>query len=458
MKILLISPCQGAKGRQQKSVIFPQLALDLLAGLTPPGHEVTIIEEEIDDIPLDAECDLVGLSCMTSNAPRAYWLAGEFKKRNRTVVLGGIHPTLLPDEALQYADSVVIGEAEGAWPRLLEDFQNGRLQRKYHEPAPSLETYIPIKPRAGMKKGRFHVVPVMTTRGCPFDCDFCCVHDIYGGRVRHVPIANVVRQMVDSGGRIFMFLDDNIVGDRTYARELFEAITPLGIKWVGQASLSFVQDTELLKKARTSGCQALFIGLESVTESRLNKMRKSIHDVERISDAFRTLRRAGIYCLASVVFGFDEDTTETFGRALGFLRDNGIGTATMNVLTPYPGTRISRQLEDEGRIFTHNWKYYNHNTVAFRPKNLSPLELLAGRIWGRAEFSKTSAALERLSANLAHPLLHMAANRASWRSAMNQIRDFPRLASEIAALESKRPEDSPASASFCFRDYIPKIR
>jgi len=456
VKILLISPCEDPNIKQQKSVMFPQLALDLLAGLTPSQHHVSVIEEEVEDIPLDTDCDLVGLSCMTSNAPRAYWLAQEFRRRGKTVVLGGVHPTLLPEEALQYADSVVIGEAEGVWPRLLEDFLSGRLQRTYHDPSPPLDKYVPLRPRKGLKKGIFRVVPVMTTRGCPFNCDFCCVHDIYGSEVRHVPVTNVVRHMVDSGGRIFMFLDDNVVGDRRYAKELFESIKPLKIKWVGQASLSFVHDTELLRQARDSGCKALFIGLESVSEFRLGTMRKSIHKIERVSEAIHTLHKAGIYCLASVVFGFDEDTARTFGETLKFLEENRIGSAAINVLTPYPGTQIYRQLKNEGRIFTHDWKYYNHNTVVFRPKNLSPLELIAGRIWARAEFTKNSSVLRRLPANRAHPLLHFAINKASRRSTLDQIRDFPRVASEIALLEGRLSEERSLPKGYRFEDYIPK--
>jgi len=455
MKILLISPCEDPNIKQQKSVMFPQLALDLLAGLTPPGHEVSIIEEEVEEIPLDANYDLVGLSCMTSNAPRAYWLAGEFKKRGKTVVMGGVHPTILPDEALRYADSVVIGEAEGVWARLLEDFQNGRLQRTYHDPCPSLDRYVSVKPRTGLKKGIFHVVPVMTTRGCPYNCDFCCVHDIYGAAVRHVPVTNVVRHMVDSGGRIFMFLDDNIVGDRRYAEELFEAISPLKIKWVGQASLSFVHDMELLKLARKSGCGALFIGLESVSEVRLGKMRKSIHKIERVGEAIQKLHRAGIYCFASVVFGFDEDTTRTFAETLGFLNRNHVGSASMNVLTPYPGTKIYQQFRDEGRIFTDDWKYYNHNTAVFKPKNISPLELIAGRIWARAEFTKISGVMKRFAANRAHPLLHFAINWASRRSSLDQIRDFPRIAAEIAKLEGRSPAERRSPDGYRYEDFIP---
>jgi radical SAM superfamily enzyme YgiQ (UPF0313 family) len=455
VKILLISPCEDPDIKQQKSVMFPQLALDLLAGLTPPEHDVSIVEEEYEDIRLDADCDLVGLSCMTSNAPRAYGLAREFKKRGKTVVMGGVHPTILPEEALGYADSVVIGEAEGVWARLLDDLQNGQLRKTYHDACPPLDQYVHVKPRKGLKKGTFHVVPVMTTRGCPYECDFCCVHDIYGATVRHVPVANVVRHIVDSEGRVFMFLDDNIFGDRRYAKELFEAIKPLKIKWGGQGGLSFARDPELLRLARDSGCGALFYGIESVSEYRLGKMRKSMRKIEDIREAIRRLRKAGIYSLASVVFGFDEDTTQTFAETLSFLEESQVGSASMNILTPYPGTRIYSQLKHEGRIFTEDWKYYNHNTPVFSPKNLSPLELFAGRIWARTKFTEISAIVKRLPANWRHPLLHLAINLASRRSSLDQIRDFPRIAKELAQMEGSSAQRPSSTGTYRYNDFTP---
>jgi radical SAM superfamily enzyme YgiQ (UPF0313 family) len=197
MKILLISPCSDINDRKPKSVMIPQLAMHLIAGLTPPGHEVKIIEEEIDEINLEEDCDLVGISCMTANASRAYQLSREFKKRGKKVVMGGVHPTILPGEAIQSCDSVVIGEAEGVWGQVLDDCRHNRLQEFYHKPHPSLETYVRIPHRKDTRKRLFNVIPVMTTRGCPYNCDFCCVHDIYGRRVRHIPVKNVVRPGID---------------------------------------------------------------------------------------------------------------------------------------------------------------------------------------------------------------------------------------------------------------------
>ena len=439
MKILLISPCIDDETRSRKSMLMPQLALFILAGLTPPEHPVTIVEEEIEPVPMDLDCDLVGLSCMTSNAPRAYALAAEFKRRGKTVVLGGVHPTILPEEALRHADSVVIGEAEGVWPQLLDDYEKGRLQRTYHNPHPPLDKYVPIRFHKGLKKGLFRIIPVMTTRGCPYDCDFCCVHDIYGPKVRHVPVENVIRYLIESGGKRFMFLDDNIVGDPRYAGELFRALKPLRIKWVGQASLSFARDTELLKLAADSGCGGLFIGLESVSESRLGQMRKSLNKVEELEKAIKALMGFGIILMASVIFGFDEDTAGTFGETLDFLNRNRIATAQFNVLTPYPGTRTYRQLKDGNRLLTEDWKYYDHTSVVYKPGRMTPSELALGRLRTREEFTSIFSIIKRFPYNLGHPLFYLALNIYARRLCKEQIRDYPRYAARLSLLEAQKP-------------------
>lgn len=458
MRILLISPVKNPQVKKPRGIMMPQLVLGLLEGLTPPEYEVVTIEEEIESIDLDAECDLVGLSCMTSNAPRAYYLADEFKKRGKTVVLGGIHPTILPNEALKHADAVVIGEAEGVWEELLSDFKNGHLKQRYHNPNPPLDRYIPVKVKKAGKKRLFHVVPVMTTRGCPYNCEFCCVHDIYGRRVRHMPVENVVRYIEDSGSKKFMFLDDNIIGDPKYAKELFKAIKPLKIKWVGQASISFVKETEMMRLAVESGCKGLFFGLESVSKSQLNALRKSIKSIEGVEEAIRKVRDMGIHFHASMIFGFDTDTKDVFPETLEFLTRNGVSTASLNVLTPYPGTGTYKKLKAAGRILTDDWRYYDHNTVVFKPLNMSPLELEIGRLWAVSEFSKFTATLGRLRYNLSHPLLHLAVNIGSKKSVNNEIINLPGVAAALypEEWEKARREAGLGVGGLRLRDLIPK--
>ena len=411
MKILLISPSVDPSEKTNKQMLMPQLALFILQGLTPKEHQVVMLDEEAEDIDLEQDCDLVGISFMTSNASRAYWLAREFKERGRTVVLGGVHPTLLPDEASPHGDSVVIGEAEGVWTELLEDYQKGCLKKIYHNPRPNLSTYVPKDFSKITKRHLFGMVPIMTTRGCPYHCDFCCVTDLFGKEIRHIPVENVVRDIKESGKRIFMFLDDNIIGHPSYAKELFAALKPLKISWVGQSSISLlVKDNELLKLAVQSGCKGLFVGLESIKETQMSSLRKSFLSLQGLEDGLEKVRQAGIFILASMIFGFDEDTKDVFSETVKFLQKNKVHSVAFNVLTPYPGTKTFQKMKEQGRLLTDDWKYYDHSTVVFRPKNMSPYELMVGKIRARKAFYSPWSILTRLPANYRHPLVYLAMN------------------------------------------------
>ncbi|MBN1903152.1 B12-binding domain-containing radical SAM protein [Candidatus Sumerlaeota bacterium] len=435
MKILLISPSVDPESKTPKGLMIPQLSLHILEGLTPPAHEVKILEEEMDDISLEEECDLVGISCMTANAPRAYALSAEFRKRGKTVVLGGVHPTLLFNEAIQHCDAVVVGEAENVWEQLLEDFQRGALKRRYHHPATSLDRYIHLKYRKNSKKRLFDVIPIMTTRGCPYHCVFCCVSHLYGNNIRHVPIENVVRDLAESQNRNYLFLDDNLTGDPQYAKALFRAIKPFKIKWAGQASISIAYDPEMMRLAADSGCAALFFGVESVSERQLRTMEKSIKNIMDLEEAIKRVKERGIHFHASLVFGFDTDTKDIFQETLDFLMRNKIGTASFNILTPYPGTRIYNQFKREGRLLTTNWKYYDHSTVVFQPKNMTPYELQTGTIQVKKEFSGFTSILRRLPGNLSHPLLYLLMNRGIRKNVAADIRRLPHLMSEVFGIK-----------------------
>lgn len=431
MKILLISPAVCETRRTVKELMMPQLALYILEGLTPAEHEVKIVEEEVATINLEESCDLVGISCMTANAPRAYELANEFRNRGKTVVLGGVHPTILPEEALEHADSVVIGEAEGVWEDLLQDFAAGKLNKRYHNPLPDLTRYVEKDFKKIIKKRLFSIVPIMTTRGCPYNCDFCCVTDLFGKTIRHIPIENVVKDIVNSGSKNFMFLDDNIIGHPKFAKELFRALIPLKIRWVGQASISFLKETELLQLAADSGCKILFIGLESVNETQQKKLKKSMKDNEELRLTIKNIKKMGILIHASMIFGFDSDTKKVFRETVKFLIKAKISTVSFNILTPYPGTKTHEELKRAGRLLTDNWKYYDHNTVVFEPKNMTPLELQIGKILARTRFYRIFSFLSRLMGNMTSPVLFTATNYGHMKQAKIERRRLAGLKTEL---------------------------
>jgi len=432
MKILLISPTADTEKRTNKGLMMPQLALYILAGLTPKQHEVQIIEEETELVDLEQDCDLIGISCMTANISRAYELCREFKSRGKTVVLGGVHPTILPDEVLEHADSVVVGEAEGVWETLLEDVQNNELKRRYHNPIPDLAKYIPKDFSRILKRRLYNLIPIMTSRGCPYNCDFCCVTDLFGKKMRHVPVENVVRDIKESGAKNFIFLDDNIIGNAKYAKELFRAIKPLKIRWVGQASISLlVKDDELMQLAADSGCKSLFFGIESVEEEHLKSMRKAFNEIELLESALKKIKKMGILIHASMVFGFDNDTKATFKETVKFLIKNKVSTVSFNILTPYPGTKVYDDMKKENRLTTTDWKYYDHNTVVFKPKNMTGYELQIGKVNARRKFYTVFSVLRRLRGNLYSPVIYFATNYGHMKQVKVEARRIASLKSVL---------------------------
>jgi radical SAM superfamily enzyme YgiQ (UPF0313 family) len=437
MRLLLISPCRDEHRGYPHALRIPQIALNIIASLTPSHYDVKIVEEELAEVNLDEKCDIVGISTMTSNAPRAYRMAAEFRKRGRTVVIGGVHPSVLPEEAIQYADAVVIGEAEDTWGTLIEDFEHGNLQRFYKSHQPDVSPY-PL-PRRGLtpkSSGIFNVMPIVTTRGCPYDCEFCCVPQFFGRKLRSLPVGKVVSDIQASKGKRFLFLDDNIIGKPRYAKELFKALEPLEIRWVGQASMSFVNDAELMKLAAQSGCVALFFGLESVSTSALKRMRKSIKELSANEDAIKKVKEYGIVFHASMVFGFDDEDKSIFEDTLEFLMRNKIATVTFNVLTPYPGTRIFDRFKKEGRLLTEDWQYYDHTTVVFKPKTLTPEELMEGHLWVRKEFYKISSIAKRLSGGLLHPVLYTAMNFAFRKGIKEDVKNLRREITRLQVIQN----------------------
>jgi radical SAM superfamily enzyme YgiQ (UPF0313 family) len=386
MKLLLISPSGKCGKKVLKLIQMPQLGLHILASLTPRDVDITVVDEEIRGIDFSQDYDLVGISCMTATANRAYQLARLFRRRGSKVVIGGIHPTVLPLEAIQHADAVVIGEAEGCWADVINDFKNGRLKEFYRAPFPDLSKYPLPRRDLHIDKALFNCVGLLTTRGCPYSCEFCSVTDFYGRKIRHRPLSMVVDDIIKSGSKTFLILDDNVTGDRGYAKKLFKALIPLDITWVGQSSISLAKDKELLKMCHLSGCIALFFGIESVSPSSLREIKKSPKSIKEAEEAIKIVHNNGIAFYPSIILGFDTDTKAIFDDTLEFLARNRLPTVSLNILTPYPGSRIYQRFKDEGRIISHDWGYYDHHTVVFRPKNMTPQELTEGYLYVRSEF------------------------------------------------------------------------
>ncbi len=381
MKILLVAPC--APGEQRHVTMdIPQLTLSLIAALTPAHHEVIICEEVYGDkVNYDEDYDVIGITLMTQTSLRGYEVANEFKKRGKKVVFGGIHASALPHEAIQYGDAVVIGEAEGGlWKKVLKDIEKNTLQKFYKlDTLPDMQQHtFARRDLIKCSSGKFAVAPVETTRGCPYNCDFCTVSRFFGLKQRHKPIKDIIKDIESCNEKYLFFQDDNITGDKRFARKLFEEMIPLKKQWAGQASINLTKDPELMKLAKKSGCMGLLIGFESMTEGGINHYRKTLKTVDDNILAVKKLRDNGIFTMASLVFGLDADTPDVFEVSHKFLTKSKVAFFQSCVLTPYPGTPVFNSLKEQGRILTDDWSKYDATKVLIQPKSMTPEQLLKG--------------------------------------------------------------------------------
>ena len=422
-KIVLISPSSTRPGLISKFFRFPPLNLALLAALAPE-YNYKIIDGNIDGIDLNSkeikEADLIGLSVMTAQAPRAYELADKFRKMGKTVVMGGMHVSAMPEEAIRHCDAVVVGEAEGLWPKLLEAYKKGKLKKVYKSKEFPDLSGLPI-PRRELLKRKNYIVPntLQVSRGCPFNCSFCAVSKFFGRRYRSRPIKEVVKEiekMIEADKKsywrkimtkfwnkmdrsVFAFLDDNIFGQPDYAKELFKALIPLKIFWGSQTSVNIAKpkNEDLLQLAAESGCKFVFVGLESVNQSSINEIGKKINKPEMYAKAIELFHKYEITVLGAFVFGFDSEDKDIFKRTVDFAKRIKLDLAQFTVLTPLPGTRLMEKLEREGRIIERNWARYDFGTPVFKPLRMSSTEeLIKGKEWARREFYSWSSILRRL--------------------------------------------------------------
>ena len=412
MKILLVLPAgQNVRVTRERPEVpkremlrFSLLPLTIVAALTPPEHDVRIVDENVEPLDFEAEADLVGVTFMTALAPRAYEIAREFRKRGKVVIGGGYHPTLCAEEALQHVDAIVIGDAEGSWPRAIRDFQKGRLQKTYSCP-PCSETkpmHTPMPRRdllTGTARHYITINAVQTGRGCRHGCRYCSVTAFHQQMYRHRPISEVLSELSETP-RDFIFVDDNIIADREYARELFRQLIPLHKRWVGQCSIEIADDADLLALASTAGCCGLFIGIETVSAENLASVKKEFNDSVPYRYRLAKIRRAGIGVVAGVIVGLDHDETGVFERTLEFLRDMRIDAVQLNILTPLPGTPLFAEMEQKGRITDRDWSHYDFRHVVFQPALMSREELQAGADWLYARFYRLDQILYRFFRNL----------------------------------------------------------
>ncbi|MBN1385794.1 radical SAM protein [Candidatus Woesearchaeota archaeon] len=407
MRILLVSLTKdflrAAKPHKPKGTIFlrfPSLALANIAALTPKEDRIIVADEQISPINYDIEVDLVAISVNTSIAERAYEIADRFRKKGVKVVFGGLHPSLMPDESLKHADSIIIGDADGMWEKMLKDLKAGKLKKRYINDQKRDLGYLPI-PKWEIFKGMGYVNTnfVETSRGCPHHCRFCSTSPFYHHRHRTRPIQDVIRDInnVKSFPKKFIFfVDDNIIGDREYAKKLFKALIPLKIYWISQATADIGEDEELVRLAAKSGCFGLFLGFESISKANLDDMGKGHNHIAKYKKSIATLHKHGIGIEAGFIFGFDKDDRTVFRHTLDFLNDTKTDSFLAIYLTPIPGTVMHKEFRKQKRIISDDYPKYDFRHIVFKPKNMTAQEVYDGVSWITRRFYSKKAVIRRL--------------------------------------------------------------
>jgi radical SAM superfamily enzyme YgiQ (UPF0313 family) len=438
MKILLVSPERERKKEEAFLFKLSFLNLPYIAAVTPPGVEVKIVDEAFDQINFEEKVDLVGITAQTPVAPRAYQIADEFKRRGIPVVMGGVHASMLPQEALQHVDAVVVGEGEAVWPGLIEDLRKGQMRRVYEGSDFFKASDLPF-PRRDLLNQKFYfpLKLLETTRGCPHHCDFCGVSKFFGFRYRNRPIGEIERELktlFHEGPvmnpllknilslfskdlpyflkrRLLYIIDSNVAGDRRFCLELLSLLKEFDLLWYGHAPVSIAFDQPLLEGFAQSGCIAINLGFESFSAKNLKAMGKGFNQPSRYAEAVNRIHDQGVGIMGTFIVGLDDDDPGVFQRIIDFSVGSKLDWALTFIMAPYPGTDSFLRLEKEGRILSRNWEKYDSLHVVYQPLGMSVEELEKGMKKAWKEVFSTSSIYNRvLKRPWIHPLFYLAMN------------------------------------------------
>ncbi len=397
MKVTLIkvSMLAGRGYDAMKPLIF-----SIFDAITPKDIEMEYIDERIEELPERIDSDIIALSVETFAAKRAYIIADKYKTENNRIVMGGFHPTALPEEALEHCDTVLVGDAEETWCGFLEDHKIGEAKRIYISDNTAPLPRIDFNSKAFDGKRYNRIGLVQFSRGCKFNCDFCSVNSFYGCNIRQKDIESVVEEIRGIKEKILFFIDDNIFLDEESAKSLFYAIKPLKKKWACQISMDIAFNDGLLECMRECGCILVLIGFESLDTENLKQMNKTANlKISKYGEAIRNIYRHRLMIYATFVLGYDHDTPESIRATLKFAADNNFAAANFNPLIPMPGTKLYSRLEDEGRLLFDKWwlkEGYKYGDSAFVPLAMAPEELKDGCMQARYEFNTYKSIFKRL--------------------------------------------------------------
>jgi radical SAM superfamily enzyme YgiQ (UPF0313 family) len=399
-KTVLIMPRVTASrfnGTLLRLINAPRLTFPLLAAHTPlDGVSLKIIDENVDGLEtptnMSTSADIVGISAMTPTAFRAYEIADMYRKHGITVVLGGIHPSVLPDEALQHADVVVKGQGGAAWRQILDDFRKGDLKSVYTGSTMTNPRQVSLEREVVTNKSVYNLSTVQTSEGCPNNCNFCSVKLLNPHFIKY-ELEDIMRDIRSTESKYIVFVDDNLWSDKRFAKELFRRMSSLGKRWISQAPIGIALDSALLSTAAKSGCVGVYIGIDTIIEESIKEAKKRPFDVKMIPEYIKTIQDHGIFVEAGVIFGFDGEDTSVFERTLAFYDRTSVDSLNFHILTPYPGTLLYQSLDAQQRILHREWDKYDTMHVVFKPTDMTPEQLQEGYDWAwRKSFSLNTIA------------------------------------------------------------------
>ncbi|NLD47290.1 MAG: B12-binding domain-containing radical SAM protein [Clostridiaceae bacterium] len=432
MRIALLAPAGAMhryNGNFKKSLHYAPLTLTTLAALVPQElmAEVAIYDETVGIIPKDIEADLIGITAITGTSMRAYKWADYYRSKGITVVMGGVHPTLMPQEAAEHADCVVTGFAEQTWPRLLEDFVGGKLQKFYCQDEDLDISGRPIPRRELLNRKRYITInSVEAIRGCNLPCSFCAFPAAFGRNLYKRPVREVIEEIEKLNSKEVLFPDVNLVADREYAKELFREMIPLKKWWFGLTTSDVAKDSELFDIIVKSGCRGLLIGFESFTQDSQKFVKKGINKVGEYEELMKKLHHAGIGVNGCLAFGGDEEDRSVFERTVEAVVKLKIDLPRYSILTPFPGTQLYREFDEQDRIIENNWAMYDVEHCVFKPKNMTVEELEEGIEWAWRETYTFMNIAKRLSTFGTPHIASVPANVFGYRVYADKFRQFTR--------------------------------
>jgi len=429
MHIKIISP--GSIMYRKEGGIFPRLlryaplTLSTLASLVPDelNAKITIHDEIAEKINYFDKPDLVAISAITGTANRAYAIADHYRRNGVTVVIGGVHASLIPQEAKKHADAIITGMAFDSWPQLLRDFISGNMKDHYDQAKDMNFSNLPTPRRDLLPK--FSYVSknsIQATFGCPYKCDFCAVISTQKKYLRR-PIDDVIKELSEMNSRFVTFIDPSPMEDKKYIKQLMKEMIPLKKMWGGLATVKIAKDEELLDLAAESGCKGLLIGFETIDQNALNEVGKNFSVVEEYIDVCKKLHDRGISINGTFIFGMDSHNKDIFKKTVDFVQENAIELPRYAIYTPFPGTAAFTKLESQNRILTKNWSLYDVQHVVFEPNQMSAKELFDGSIWAWEETYSLKNIIERISKAGTYLPLSLVTN-LGYRYYGNRLRNF----------------------------------